>query len=397
MQKGESNRYAWAVCLMAALFPFYSFIEMNFLNSLSPYLFDNASIKESELGILSSGYFYADALMLLPVGILLDRYRVKLLILFGLGLMLIGGIIFVLSNNFLLLFSARIISGSGHAFALLSCFRLVSQCFVPQKRARVIGLVITIALMGGLVAQAPLALFLQKFGLQITLWTNIWLGMSIFTLLLLLLPENKIVTKIQVPIKLWKGLKHSAKNKQNWFCGLYISLLGLPLTLLGAAWGTSYLSSSQHLSNIEASWVTTGVFLGTLIGSPLCGWISDCLQRRRAPIISGALLSVMLMLAILLLPNMPVIVLIVLFFLLSFFCSTQVIGYSIVSESNHMDINSTAMGLVNVIVMFISATSQLAFGWVWGSSLLHNFSSIFIVLFLAIGFLVSMAIKESLT
>ncbi|MES1989164.1 MAG: MFS transporter, partial [Pseudomonadota bacterium] len=81
----HSNRQKilpWVVCISAALFFFYEFIQMNMLNSLGGYLVKEYDISATQLGNLSAWYFYANLLFLLSAGLVLDRLSTRKVILF---------------------------------------------------------------------------------------------------------------------------------------------------------------------------------------------------------------------------------------------------------------------------------------------------------------------------
>lgn len=395
--KATGNSKDWLICMVASLFPFYAFIQMNFLNTLSSYFIHDRVITTSQLGLLSAGYIYTDALVLLPAGILLDRYATRTLLLWGMGLCTAGGILFASSEQFSLLFLARIISGVGHAFAFLGCFRLASRWFKAQQQGFVIGLIITIALLGGLVAQTPLTLLVKQIGWHKALWLNGIMGLIIMFILWSILPHERIESTYQQTSMLWDNLKVASKKLQNWLCGFYTCLLGLPLMLLGAVWGSTYLVTAKHLTVLEASWITTSIFLGTIIGSPLAGWLSDKLARRKLPMIIGAVTSLLLMLVILYTQNLSTAGYTGLFFLLSLCASTQVLGYPVVAESNPITNSSTAMGFVNVLIMAGIATFQMAFGWIWDNSALQSYAIVLLVFALITSAVSALFIKETLS
>ena len=145
----------------------------------SPHFLQHGDITLSQLGILSASYIYADAIFLLPAGILLDRFSTRKLLLMCLTLSIIGAILIAISQRFAFIECARIIAGIGHSFALLGCFHLVAHWFPARKQGFLIGLVLTIALLGGLVAQSPTELLIEQFGFHTVLWLNVFLGLII--------------------------------------------------------------------------------------------------------------------------------------------------------------------------------------------------------------------------
>lgn len=365
---------AWFVCLIASLFPFYAFLQMDYLDTIGVYL-AHVGISSEQLSWLSAVYLYADALMLLPAGLLLDRFSARKLLFIGLGLCIAGGILFSTSMSFSWMLAGRLISGIGHAFALLCCFRLVAVWFEAKKQAFVIGLVITIALFGGLVAQTPFTLIAKDISWHVALFLNVGLGLLVLILGYLFVKENNSSSSVSTDGALWKTLKSAIARQQNWWAGLYICLLGLPLMLLGALWNSTYLIKTKHLSMMAASWVATSIFLGTIIGMPLVGWLSDKYQTRKIPMVVGAVGALLLLMVFLNLPvNTSGYVYDGLFFILSLFASTQVLGYPAVVESNPIEGGSTAMGFVNVIIMVGIASFQVGFGALWESDFTRPFA-----------------------
>ena len=131
--------------------------------------------------------------------------------------------------------------------------------------------------------------------------------------------------------------------------------------ILGASWGSLYLMQVRGLSHLATSYVTTMIFLGTIIGSPTMGWFSDFVGYRKWPMVVGAILSLIIVFLIMFLPDLNMSALLGLFFLLGFIASTQVISYPLIVESNPRMITTTAEGLACTLIM-TAGLFQLVFG-----------------------------------
>ena len=166
--------------------------------------------------------------------------------------------------------------------------------------------------------------------------------------------------------------------------------------LLGAVWGSSYLMETKNLTALQASWITTSIFLGTIIGSSFIGWMSDTLLQRKLPMIIGATGCLVLLLIALYVPELSVTSLITLFFLLSISASTQILGFPTIAESNPSKNRSTAMGFSNVIIVGGIATLQLFFGALWASTPLHKYAIIVLLIALVVSILLALLIQETL-
>ena len=82
--------HAWLVCMTAALFFFYEFMQMNMFNTLNDPLRQAFSLTASEVNQAANYYFYANMIFLLPAGLLLDRISTRLLILTSMILCVAG-------------------------------------------------------------------------------------------------------------------------------------------------------------------------------------------------------------------------------------------------------------------------------------------------------------------
>jgi sugar phosphate permease len=378
-----SKHQPWLVCLSAALFFFYEFIQMGMFNSISQELMQDFSINAGQLGYLSATYFYADVIFLFFAGILVDRVSIRFIILSAMVMVVLATILFAYSHSFQLAAFSHFVSGIGNAFCFLSCIKLATRWFSSRRLAFVIGIIITIAMLGGVVAQTPFALLAQAWGWRTAVLANAGLG-TVITLIVYMFvrdyPKQQtpevIAEKNLISSSIKKSIFLVLLNKQNVLGGLYACLLNLPIILLGELWGVMYLTQVHHLLKTQASLVAMMIFVGTILGSPLVGWISDTIGKRRLPMIIGALLSLFVLFCIMFLANLDFVSLLILFLLLGAFTSTQIISYPLIAESNPRCLTGTSTGLASILIMGGGAVFQPLFGWLmdlhWDKALSHG-------------------------
>lgn len=364
----------WLVCISAAMFFFYEFIQMGMFNPLSLQLMRDFGINATQLGHLSSTYFYGDVTFLFFAGILLDIISPRRIILSGSILCVIATVMFALSKTTFVLGLSHFIAGVGNAFCFLTIIMLASRWFPPKKMALVIGLSVTLAMLGGVFSQTPLSLLAQTFGWRHAVLLDALLGVGIIALIWFFVQDNpdyaKPVTK-QANNKstgdhsvssVLQGVKTAIYNRQNWLGGLYTSMINLPIFLIGDLYGGMYFIQVHHMSHTQATMISSMVFWGTIVGSPVIGWISDRIGLRRSPMIIGAILSLIVMLAIMFVPSLGFASYIVLLFALGFFTSSQIVSYPLIAESNSKTITGAATGLASVLIMGGGAVFQPLFG-----------------------------------
>lgn len=355
----KTTRRAWLVCLTAAMFFFYEFIQMNILSSLNQDLMAAFSVGAPQLGILSSIYFAANVIFILPAGQLLDRFSTRNIILITLSLCIAGTYAFSLTNNLWMAGFFRFVTGIGSAFCFLSSIRLASRWFSSRRMALISGLIVTMAMLGGWVAQAPFSWVVGQLGWRGAVRVDVVLGLVILLLIACVVrdrPEGQKATCTQKQdlqsLGYWQSIKKAYMNRQNWFAGFYTCLTNLPLFLLGAIWGSLFLEQIHGFTRNEATSITGMIFLGTMIGSPLAGFISDKLGLRKLPMKIGALVSLGLVLILIYVPHLSYAVLLAVFFFLGLISSSQVISYPLIAESNPSHITAMSVSVVSFTTLF---------------------------------------------
>jgi len=360
----------WLVCLSAALFFFYEFIQGNMFSSIASDVMADFHIHAKAYSWLTSIYFLANVIFLFPAGALLDRYSTKRIILISLGSCVAGTFLFAGAYHYSVALLSRFMTGIGSAFCFLSCVRLASRWFPSNKLALATGVIVTFAMTGGMVAQTPLTLLIEHFDWRTAIVIDAFFGVFIFLLIALLVkdyPPGKafLHDEHKAALKqkgLLKSFQEAYLNVQNILCAFYTSLMNMPIVLLGAMAGGIFLTQAEHFSRTEASYATSFLFIGTIIGGPLAGWLSDRCRRRRIFMIGGTLLSLGSAMVLMTVHPLTVSSAITLFFLLGLFTSTQVLSYPKVAESNPHELTATAVSIISIITQGGPVLYQNLFG-----------------------------------
>jgi MFS family permease len=347
----------WLVVSAAAFFFFFQFIQINMLNSLSDTIYHYFHTDSQGFAHIAVSYFYGNVLLLFPAGVILDHFSTRKVLLTAMFLLVLATIAFGLSHTVTQAEIARFLCGVTGAFCLLGVVRVASRWFPPTKMAFVVGLAITFAMTGGMVAQTPVSELVQHYGFTQTIMIDAALGVVFFVIMLLFLrdyPAGKQPEKSSSAFSLrqfFTSLSIVVRNRQNWLAGLYASLINLPVFLLGASAADMYLQEMSHLTLHDASLVSEGLFIGLIIGCPLFGWWSDRIHRRKLPMFVGVVLSIMVIVAIMSFPQATFISQLALFFLLGLSISSQTIAYPLVAESNCEKLTGSANAIASLLIM----------------------------------------------
>lgn len=365
--KYQNNLHGWIVCISASLFFFYYFVQIMAFNTISPGLIKTFSLNAASFGVLSSLALWGGAIFVLPVGILLDHFSVKKIIFWALFVTTLGTFVFSLAQNLLVAQCARFFVGIGSCGAFLPCIKLASRWFSSNRLAMVSGIILTVGFLGGMVGQTPMVLLVNAFGWRSAIFIDGVFGVLLLTLMFFVIQDYPSGTlPVEKPhdfASFIRNLKVALFNRETWLYGLYICLLNLPIFVLGAAFGNHYLQQSFHLSEVQASFSNTLLIFGVIIAAPILGWWSDKMGRRKPLMIAFAIISIVLMLVIMYVPAASPHLVYVLFFLVGFSTTVQIIGYPAIAESNPSNVISTSTSVASTITLGGGAFFMSLFGW----------------------------------
>jgi MFS family permease len=144
-----------------------------------------------DLGLLTSVYFLMFATVVLPCGVLLDRYGPRLV---DSALLLVaasGALVFALADGVWTLLVGRALIGLGVALALIAGLKAVVQWFPPQRIALANGFYVMLGALGAVSATGPAEVLVQSVG-----WRGLFAilaaaSAAVALLILLVVPEKQ--------------------------------------------------------------------------------------------------------------------------------------------------------------------------------------------------------------
>ncbi len=364
----EDNKLMpWVVCLSAGLFFFYDFIQLNIMSSIGTSLVGEFHLTATQLGRMASVYLDAQVGFLLFSGYLLDRVSTRKLILVGMLASVLSTAWFAVSADLNMMKSARAVAGATGSFCFLSCIVLATRWFKPKQMATVTGIIGSMAMLGGAMAQRPMDMLVSSWGWRYAMLVNAVFGALLFVWMCFFVidsPDGKSHVRQSRQLSFFKSIAMVIKKPQNWLAGWYTALMNSVVFVLGAVWGTQYLIEVHHLTHTQATSITMMIFFGTTLGSPLVGVISDKMELRKKPMIYGSLMSLVLIFVLMSSTMWSVVSLGIIFFLLGLVTSTQIITYPIIFESNRSDVVGMCESFAAVIILGAGSFLQPFFGMI---------------------------------
>ncbi len=139
-------------------------------------------LSATEIGLLSSAFFFSFAAAQIPVGIAIDRYGPKRTMVATAALAIAGTVLFAAAPSPGALILARILMGLGCSTFFMAPLAIYARRFAPDRFAMLTSLQMGFANLGTLAATAPLAAAAATIG-----WRASFLGIAALTAVFLTL------------------------------------------------------------------------------------------------------------------------------------------------------------------------------------------------------------------
>ncbi len=281
-----NNKHAIIVFVSLASLYFFSIVHRVGVAVIAFDIMSEFNTDASLLGLMSSMYFFPYAIAQIPVGLLLDRIGIRRTVTMLAVISCIGSLIFSLSPSLALLTVGRAFIGFGVGGFYVSSLKAIAVWFAERRFATLAGTLTSIGNLGAIFASYPLAVMSLSLG-----WRSSFLIISLImaaltgTAWLRIKDESK--EKFHSTQSVSKDLKtiFSYKEFQRLVIvyGLFISFQGL--------WGGPFLMDVYGMSKSEAGAMILFIGLGFMIMSPVAGFISDKIMRRKPVLLVGMVLT----------------------------------------------------------------------------------------------------------
>ena len=225
------------------------------------------------------------AALQVPVGLLLDRFGGRTLVVAGALTMAAGQLVLALATTLPLAVAARVLIGTGDALTFISVLSVVTAWFPPRRVPVMTQLTGLVGQLGQVLSAVPLAALLHGPG-----WTTAFLcaaGLGVFVGLAVLVvvrdrpPGAPPPPPAASPREVLRGLRTSWSEPGTrlglWthmgtqFCG----------TVFGLLWGVPYLVAGQGMTAGQASALLTLLVVVGILAGPLFGEFAARHPMRR--------------------------------------------------------------------------------------------------------------------
>lgn len=291
--------------------------------------------------------------MQIPVGVLLDRYGSKALILTGLVVMTVAQLVFAFATSFWVAVGARALLGAGDAMIFTSVIRLVAAWFPARRVPLVTQLTGQGGQLGAILAAGPLSYALHTLG-----WTRSFalassVGVVVMVAVVLLVSDSPDSDRAVVEVRL-RALTRSLRQvmgNPGTRLGMWTHFTSqFSVTVFTILWGFPFLVRAQGLTSGQASGVLMVMTAWVVVSGLVMGGLVARYPFYRSYLVLAVVAAMALGWAVVLLRSSPspIWMLVVLGCLMATGGPASMVGFDLARSFSPVESSGRANGFVNI-------------------------------------------------
>lgn len=366
--------YAWFIWAVASFFYLFIYILRVSPSVMMPGIMQKFSVGAEDFGYFSAIYYLGYTLMHIPFGILLDRFKVNFVIACAIASSVIGLIPLVYMNDWHWVLIGRFFVGAGSTGAILAVFKVTSSFFPKHLFSRMLGISVTIGVLGAIYGSSPIDKLSREFGWEYVTSVIIATGLAIAFVIFFFKskqetanPENKD--------NITHSLKTVCTNKRVIALALFAGFMVGPLEGFADVWAVSFLQNVYDYSRDMATSLPTIIFIGMCIGSSTLPTIAEKLKAYYQTVIICGITMLAIFLIMLTMHPTPSYS-IILFIILGVCSSYQIIAIYLNSQNVAPTYQGLTTAVTNMIIMVFGSVFHSVIGKVmqanWDGKMIDN-------------------------
>ena len=373
MNRTSSRFSIWLSWLLASLFYAYQYVLRVLPNITMPEIMKRFDIDAEIFGQFARIYYITYAAMHIPLGTWLDRKGPKQVLPMCILLSALGTLPLIYSESWIMACLGRAMIGIGSSGAILGVFKVVHIGFPENWFSRVLGMGVTLGLLGAIYGSQPVSHQISIYGYHAVLKYIIYVGIVLSALCLIVLPHAEGVSSEKIHI--FKDIKKVWQHKKVFFIAILAGFMVGPLEGFADAWGTTFLVTLYSLDISTSSFLPSLLFLGMCIGATVMSYIADKTKLYYGIIIFSAFFMAITFLLILNI-KLNITIMSILLFCVGIFCSYQILVIYKATTYVKEGLIGLTTSIVNMIIMIFGYVFHSVIGKILhlseGTSIINN-------------------------
>lgn len=267
------------------------------------------ALTPADLGLLTAVFFVIFAGCQIPIGILLDRYGPKRVMLSLIVVAVLGAAVFAIGHDLATLGLGRALLGIGTSALLVGPLVLFSRWFTADRFGTVAGVFVALGTAGSLLATTPLALLAEAAG-----WRGAFFAMAGATALMFVIlaltvrdgPDGKPApARGETLGEALRGVVAVARDHRTpGIFGMNLTVYAAGITILGL-WGGPYLAHVHGLDKVQAGNVLLAIGVANVVGYLAFGPLDRLFGSRKRPALAGTFATILMLAVLAAMPGLP--------------------------------------------------------------------------------------------
>lgn len=339
---------AWSIGVVAYVMAMFNRTSFGVAVTAAAHRFDASAAALAAFPVVQLIVYAA---MQIPVGILLDRWGSRRMILGGAVLMAAGQAGLALTHSLDVALLMRVLIGAGDAMTFICVLRVINDVFPGRTIPMFTQVTAILGQLGGVLSAFPLAAALGRGA-----WTSAFLtlaitGVLVAVLVLVALKVDDEHTRVHVSASMaWQRVRGALKHPGTRL-GLWSHFATqFPQTVFQLLWGFPFMMSAEGLSRSTASTLLTLSLVSGVVFSLLIGRLTARHPLRRSWLVLCVIgLNMVAWTAVLAWSGpAPMWLMVALVVMISCGAPGSMIGFDFARTFNPRERLGTASGIVNV-------------------------------------------------
>lgn len=347
------RRRAWVIWLVGLSVYLLAVFNRSSLGVAGVLATQRFGVSATELSLFTVLQLVVYAGMQVPVGVLLDRFGARRMLLAGLVLMTGAQLVFALTASLPVAIAARALLGAGDAMIFTPVLRLVTAWHPVPRVPLLTQMTGQLGQLGAVAAAGPLTWALQTLG-----WTRSFagasvLGMVLLVVVLLLVKNSPWRADQMIPVKLAVVARtvRLVWGNPGTRVGMWSHFVSqFSMTVFAMLWGYPFLVRGQGLSPATAGLLLMLMTAWVVVAGLVLGWLTSRMPYHRSHLVLLVVAQIVASwTAVLLWPGpAPMWLLVVLLLTMAAGGPASMVGFDLARTYTPSEVAGRANGLVNI-------------------------------------------------
>ncbi len=344
---------AWAVWVVGLLVYVLAVFHRSSLGVAGLVASERFGISATQLATFTMLQLLVYAGMQIPVGLLVDRFGSRSVLLGGLVMMTLGQGAFAFAESYGLALAARAFVGVGDAMTFICVLRLVSTWFPARRIPLVTQLTGTTGQVGAILAAVPMTWALAHLGWMRAYLSAASVGILLGVAVLLVLhdaPQRRHVRGPRLSVRTVRESLTASWAQPGTRLGFWMHFsTQFSATTMSLLWGYPFLVRGEGRTPATAGILLTVIVVSIILSGPVLGWFVGAHPWHRSTVVLSIVAAIVTVWTVVLAwPGpAPLGLLVLLVAVVGVGGPASVIGFDVGRTSNPAHRLASATGIIN--------------------------------------------------